>query len=270
MSINIKDDPVDYHLQYLGINAPYIDETKPCGGHFYKRLEKLGVIELPYKLKVFDFIQNDETFYELMVELPEEYFQRWGSYPIPPIDFEHPAGSYCFDFKGSINNKLELLHPYETSLLNSFVNQYKVKGSKVIEPKTHPNGKNYRNCEYYLSYWRAYVFFELNMECKFIGKYLPEQEGKEIVKGKYIDINNKWLKYGATFGRLAAYQSAMSKLDFFSSSFSCNYADLSLYLLEHMSASKEDLLEDMEKLLTIHYRWMGQCKSSGLSNYTSD
>ncbi|HCG7756426.1 hypothetical protein ACSTIV_20470 [Vibrio parahaemolyticus] len=271
----IRYSESDYHLSYLNISAHYINNGI-CSGQFQNYLKKtFGINKLPYNIKIIDLIRDDSSKYELFVELPEEYFNEWESYPelgvIKSTEATKATGaiySYIDIISTEDEGLPDLLHPYESIFLDEFVNKLKSRPSNPLVTKTHRNGREYRPCEFYLSYWRAYIIFETVNNCKFIENYLVEEKGKPFFEAEYQRVNDYWVSnYSSTFQRVATYRSFASRFALSKAGILCTYGEASSFVLEHLQATRDDLESDMTILLTLHRRWESLAKREELNSY---
>lgn len=249
-----------------------------CSGKFFKYIKStFGINRLPYNIKLIDLINSDESKYDLYVELPEDYFNEWCNYPYSGVvnntEAKKSTGAMYYDIEvvSTQHETLkDLLHPYETSLVEDFVNKFRSRPSKQLVIKTHNNGRDYRPCEFYLSYWRSYILLDTINNCKFIEKYLGEEQGKAYFESEFKRLNDYWVKkYSSTFARLATYRSFVSRLAFSESELQCTYKDISSFILRHVGSTVEDLESDMALLLELHSQWESRSKSSEITSYSA-
>lgn len=265
----------DYYLNYLNISTHHIN-NRFCSGKFYSYMgNTFGIKKLPYDIKLLDLIKKNESMYELFVELPVEYFNEWERYPILGYDNKNKdnkirnASNYDIRICSVPNEQLsDLIHPYDSTLRDTFLKSYKVDKPKDLITYQHPNGRYYRPYEFYLSYWRAYVVFEVVNNCKFIERYLSKEKGEKYINEEYKRVNDLWVsKYGDAFNRLATYRTVQSRLAFSLADIDCTYGDTCAFIFNHLDISVEELESDMTLLLELHSDWENKLKNNGLTSY---
>ncbi|EOX1786402.1 hypothetical protein ACPD1L_001392 [Vibrio cholerae] len=266
----------DYYLNYLNISAHYVNNNRFCNGKFFSYMEKsFGIKKLPYDIKLLDLVKTNESMYELFVELPVEYFNEWERYPILGYANRHEDNkirnaSYYDILIHSVQDEQlsDLIHPYDTTLRDTFLKSYKVDKPKDIITYQHPNGRDYRPYEFYLSYWRSYIVFEVINNCKFIERYLNKEKGKKYIEEEYKRVNDFWVsKYGNTFNRLATYRTVKSRLVLSQADINCSYGEICTFLFNHLDISGEELESDMTLLLELYSDWENKLKYHGLTSY---
>ncbi|MGY6452809.1 hypothetical protein ACXIVA_23180 [Vibrio parahaemolyticus] len=272
---SIRYSESDYYLNYLNISAHHI-HSGMCSGKFHNYIKKtFGINKLPYNIKLIDLIRANDKNYELFIDIPEEYFNEWESYPhlggIESTEATKATGATYSDIhiiSTEDEGLPDLLHPYDTILIDIFVNSLKSRPSNPLVTKSHRNGREYRPCEFYLSYWRAYILFETVNNCKFIERYLAQEKGKPYFEAEYQRVNDYWvLNYSSTFQRVATYRAFASRFALSRADIQCTYGEVSSFVLEHLQATRDDLESDMTILLTLYKHWEGLAKSSELNSY---
>lgn len=275
---SVKYSTEDYYLSYLDLSLHSEKPWALCGGRFYSYLKNnLGIVSLPYDLKLIDLILDGDNTDELFVELPSEYFISWVNYPFLGEGFNKGSNelinnSMYFNINiidCELDDLSDFLHPYDLNLKELFHDAYKTAHPKNLIVCEHPNGRKFRPYESYVAYWRAYVVFEVIQGCKFVERYLNKADATEFVKKKFKDVNDVWVgKYRAGFNRLSLYRSFVTRARM--SRFDCrfNYCDISDYVLRYTGSSVFDLKSDMTNLLIIYNEWEIKHNSTGLGSYS--
>jgi hypothetical protein len=239
-----------------------------CSSRFLGVVEKIiGIKKLPYKIKIVDLIECGAFVPELFVALPEEIFEAWKNYPEQTgLDDEKLSqraifayNNFYYYFYPSYEDKEDLSglsHPYDSSLEDLFVNEFKAEVPDNIRLSTHDNGRKFYPYEAYFPYWKSYVLLEALNRCKFIDRYLGKSEGKP----KFIDevrrIEKRWAqKYSSTFNRVSWFRTLKAGILNSTVKVQATYGELVEYVLQQCNSSVEDLKEDLKILLTLYQEW---------------
>ncbi|MGI2022263.1 hypothetical protein [Shewanella glacialipiscicola] len=276
-NITYRED--DYYLSYLNISLHNQSPMRLCGGRLASYLEnKFGIKKLPYNIKLIDLILDTDNTDELFVELPKEYFLGWDSYPCLGEEVKESSSDFVknsayhniYIISHNDSGFLDFLHPYESSLNESFRERYKTNHPVSLTICEHPNGHEFRPYESYMAYWRAYVIFEVVQNCKFIERYLNKVDGFDFLKRNYNQVNKLWVDiYSSSFNRLALFRSFMTRVKLSENTIQCTCGEISNFLLHHCNSSILDLKSDMTTLLKIHHEWENKFKISDLATYES-
>lgn len=264
---------IDKYSSYMSIGAHSADHNKKlCDGKFSIFLKtNFDLQKLPYDMKLLDLLVASPSSYELYVKLPEEFFKSWKNYPSLGDNFdslnEDLNSVFYFDWVLLSTDSFEikdLVHPYDSNLKESFVQQYKETNQiGSVEKVEHENGRFFYPCEMYLAHWRAYVLIETIVDCKFIEKYKTAVEGKKLFVEKFIKINEEWTKkYKNTLDIVSTYKSVSARLGYENS-------DVSFHkdLLDFLNIDIQDIEATIENLLIIYKKFTSINKSKKITDF---
>ena len=272
MSKSVKWYQEDFYCRYLDGRAFLPTSTgEPCNGRFGSFLKKrIGISRLPYGLSVSDLIVNQAVFPDLIVHLPREYFLNWENFPRLPAKFDpplndklKPAQEYSIRVipRGEFS-KSELLHPYDqTELETEFVARFKINAPSSFKHEKHPNGRSFIPYEWYLSYWKVYLFVEALDGYEEIDRFLAIQPGQATLRARFTEVSEKWEeRYKDTFTLLSFYRTAVTLFELWEGQLSITYGSLSDFLQEITGCTANQLEEGLEKLLILFKEWSRHSK----------
>jgi hypothetical protein len=262
----ITYNSADAYCRYLDIGLQTDNSANICGGRFGSFLkDRLGIVKLPYGLKLAYLICDGAFIPELLVKLPDGYFFNWTNFPEKPARFdrepseqEKAAGSCDLHIlntgKLSLN---DLLHPYDKSpLKQKFCNKFSIGVPKFFDYKSLPSKRRFLPYEAYAAYWRGYLLVEALDEYTYIDKFLSREVGIKTFSCRVSQIAHEWKnRYQKTFERLSFYRTAQAVLHTSHSPSNLTYRDISSFIIGKNKSELDVLEQDLEILLILFQNW---------------
>lgn len=233
-------DVNDGYCRYMNIGIPYSNANYMCGLYFLNFFKsKFGIERLPYNIKIKELILCGALIPSLFVHLP------------PNIDdSDENFLDKLLSFPFVVSNKVqELSHPYDTSLKETFVKEFKTDIPRSLKFETNGSERQFSPYEAYLPYWKSYILLLSINDCMFIDRYLPPDEGKKIFIDNVQEREAVWEKnFSETFERISWCRTVYHKLE----KINITGSDFYSYILKNSNSKLSDFDSDMDVLLKLY------------------
>ncbi|MCE2029724.1 hypothetical protein [Sessilibacter corallicola] len=274
---NIKHDRLNLYCRYLDIGLINDNSLKVCNGRFGNFLKKyISVSRFPYGLRVLDLIKENALKPNTILKFPKEYFINWENFPKFKARFSNEnmcsdVGRYSICIFPSQEDKLEdFLHLYDTEYKSSFIDKYKIDEWQPIEKNKHSNGASFYSSECYFQYWKIYPILETLDNCKNIEKWVSSEDGKNIFIKEMKRRDKYWTsRFEETFNRLSLYVTLITFYNMSSTHKSWSYGEISKFILSISNCTKENLHEDLIKLVEKYIDWKKRYEEDNSKLYQS-